>query len=116
MGLVVGGIDVKRERSGFVFDGPATARLAHGAGAGMDSTFLAAMAEGLAGRGFRVARFEFPYMAARRTGKKRPPDREPVLRDAWLRVVAGPALMACSSAASRWAAGSRSLSTGDKRG
>jgi predicted alpha/beta-hydrolase family hydrolase len=74
------------------FDGPATARraiaLAHGAGAGMDSPFMAAMASGLAGRGFRVARFEFPYMAARRTGTKRPPDREPVLRAAWLRVVA----------------------------
>jgi uncharacterized protein len=78
--------------SELVFDGPTTARrtiaLAHGAGAGMDSPFLAAMAKGLAERGFRVARFEFPYMAARRTGKKRPPDREPVLRDAWLWVVA----------------------------
>lgn len=37
----------------------------------------------------RVARFEFPCMAERRpTGAKRPPDREPVLRETWLRVVA----------------------------
>lgn len=75
-----------------LFDGPATARrtivLAHGAGVGMDSPFMAAMAKGLADRGFRVARFEFPYMAGRRTGKKRPPDREPALRAAWLRVIA----------------------------
>jgi uncharacterized protein len=49
----------------FVFDGPATARrtiaLAHGAGAGMDTPFLAGFATGLAERDFRVARFEFPY-------------------------------------------------------
>ncbi len=81
-----------REQSELILDGPAEARrkiaLAHGAGAGMDSTFLVAMARGLASRGYRVARFEFPYMAARRTGTKRPPDREPVLRDAWLQVIA----------------------------
>jgi predicted alpha/beta-hydrolase family hydrolase len=35
-----------------------------------------------------VARFEFPYMAHKRsTGQKRPPDREPVLRETWLQVV-----------------------------
>lgn len=54
--------------------------LAHGAGAGMDSDFLAAMATGLCQKGLRVVRFEFPYMAQRReTGSKRPPDRMPVL-------------------------------------
>jgi len=38
--------------------------------------------------GFRVVRFEFPYIASnRKTGKRRPPDREPVLRETWLRVV-----------------------------
>jgi uncharacterized protein len=62
--------------------------LAHGAGAGMDSDFMAFFAENLAGHGIRVVRFEFPYMAQRRqTGKKRPPDREPVLRQAWLKVI-----------------------------
>jgi uncharacterized protein len=65
-----------------------TVALAHGAGAGMRSEFLGAFAAGLAERNVRVVRFDFPYMAARtKTGKKAPPDREPVLRDAWLRVV-----------------------------
>jgi predicted alpha/beta-hydrolase family hydrolase len=54
----------------------------------MDSDFMAAFAEGLGARGLRVARFEFPYMAARRRdGRKRPPDREAVLLDAWRRVI-----------------------------
>jgi len=53
---------------------------AHGAGAPMDSTFMEAVAAGLAGYGIRVVRFEFPYMASRRDGgKKRPPDRQPKL-------------------------------------
>lgn len=67
-----------------LFDGPngapLTLILAHGAGAPMDSPFMAAFAEGLGARGIRTARFEFPYMAIRRvTGKKRPPDRQPIL-------------------------------------
>jgi len=75
-----------------IIDGPKdagwTVVLAHGAGAGMDTPFMSAFAAGLGGHGLRVARFEFPYMAeARRTGKKRPPDREPVLRDTWLKIV-----------------------------
>ena len=62
---------------------------AHGAGAGMDTDFMNAFAEGLADHDFRVVRFEFPYMAERRqTGKRRPPDREPVLRQTWLDVIA----------------------------
>ncbi|MFQ5618549.1 MAG: alpha/beta fold hydrolase [Rhodospirillales bacterium] len=76
----------------FLFDGPPgaalTVALAHGAGAPMDSDFMAAFAEGLAAAGFRVARFEFPYMAERRrTGKKRPPDRAPVLVKCWRAVI-----------------------------
>ena len=66
-------------------DAASTLILAHGAGAAMDSPFMAAMAAGLAAHEIRVVRFEFPYMAdRRRTGGKRPPDREPVLRAAWL--------------------------------
>jgi len=39
-------------------------------------------------QGFRVVRFEFPYMTKRReTGGRRPPDREPVLRETWLKVI-----------------------------
>ncbi len=75
-----------------IFDGPResalTVVLAHGAGAPMDSPFMDRMAEGLAGEGFRVARFEFPYMQARRVGgKRRAPDREPVLIDAWHKAI-----------------------------
>ena len=76
-----------------IFDGPKAAKwtiaLAHGAGAGMETPFMDAVAAGLAKHRIRVARFEFPYMQRRReTGKNRPPDREPVLRQAWLDVVA----------------------------
>jgi uncharacterized protein len=76
----------------FLFDGPDTATLsvalAHGAGAPMDSAFMIFFAEGLAAHGFRVARFEFPYMAARRRdGDRRPPDRPNVLLDTWQSVV-----------------------------
>jgi uncharacterized protein len=72
----------------FRFDGPAHAAtriaLAHGAGAPMDDPSLAAIATGLAAHGLRVARFEFPYMAARRTtGVRRGPDRPPVLLATW---------------------------------
>ncbi len=69
-------------------DAPLTVALAHGAGALMDSPFMAAFAEGLAAAGYRAARFEFPYMAARRqTGIKKPPDRAPVLLQAWRGVI-----------------------------
>ena len=64
---------------------PATVLLAHGAGAPMDSPFMAAMAAGLADRGLRVVRFEFPYMAQRRLdGRQRAPDRLPKLLEAFV--------------------------------
>lgn len=51
----------------------------------MDSPFMSRTARDLAEAGLRIARFEFPYMAARRRGSKRGyPDREPVLRQSWL--------------------------------
>src|ERR1041385_202726 len=72
-------------------DGPKSAKwtiaMAHGAGAGMDSEFMAYFARELAAKGFQVVRFEFPYMAAKRAGKSRPPDREPVLRATWMHVI-----------------------------
>lgn len=56
--------------------GRTTILLAHGAGAAMDTPWMTTVAEGLADRGFRVARFEFGYMAARRTGgSRRPPGK-----------------------------------------
>src|SRR5689334_2747204 len=76
----------------FLIDGPQTARrtivLAHGAGAAMDTPFMSFFAKNLAERDFQVVRFEFPYMAKKRsTGKGGPPDRETVLWDAWLSVI-----------------------------
>ena len=54
----------------------------------MDTPFLDFFARGLASEGIRVARFEFPYMAERRkTGRKRPPDREPRLRETWQQAI-----------------------------
>jgi uncharacterized protein len=65
-----------------------TIALAHGAGAPMDTPFMTFFAEGLAAKGFSIARFEFPYMAARRdSGKRKPPDRQPVLLDTWRAVI-----------------------------
>jgi hypothetical protein len=63
----------------FLIDGPARAKhtilLAHGAGGPMDSLAMTSAAKALADSGFRVARFEFDYMAARRSaaGRKPPP-------------------------------------------
>jgi len=63
----------------FLFDGPEDARvtilLAHGAGAPMDSALMNAAAKALAAAEFRVARFEFGYMAARRGGERKPPPK-----------------------------------------
>ncbi|KQX38952.1 alpha/beta hydrolase [Devosia sp. Root436] len=69
----------------FLFDGPddahVTILLAHGAGAPMDSASMNATAKTLAAEGFRVARFEFGYMAGRRTeaGRKPPPRADKVM-------------------------------------
>lgn len=47
-------------------------------------------AQGLAARGWRVLRFEFDYMAARRRdGRKRPPDRQEQLFASWRAAVRG---------------------------
>lgn len=77
----------------FLFNGPKTSEqtvvLAHGAGAPMDSDFMNVIAAGLADQGLRVARFEFLYMIKRRDdGKRRPPDRAPVLLQSYLDVAA----------------------------
>ncbi|PSH67657.1 alpha/beta hydrolase [Phyllobacterium brassicacearum] len=61
-------------------DANLTILLAHGAGAPMDSASMTASAAALATAGFRVARFEFGYMAARRTsGDRKPPPRAEML-------------------------------------
>jgi predicted alpha/beta-hydrolase family hydrolase len=77
----------------FLFDGPRDARvtilLAHGAGAPMDSASMTAAAGALAEAGFRVARFEFGYMAGRRTeAGRKPPPRAETLKPEYLAAVA----------------------------
>jgi uncharacterized protein len=79
--------------SELLINGNADARktlvLAHGAGAPMDHPFMNTIAEGVAGKDVRVVRFEFPYMAARRSGgHSRAPDREAVLMQTWRDVIA----------------------------
>ncbi len=76
----------------FLFDGPedsdVTVVLAHGAGVPMDAPFMNTFADGIAERGFRVARFEFPYMQRQRAeGKRFPPSPTPVLVERYLAVV-----------------------------
>jgi len=73
-------------------DGPPDADwtlvLAHGAGQGIESPFMARMADTLGRAGIRVIRFEFPDMAQiRRTGRRTPPNREPVLLERWNRII-----------------------------
>lgn len=60
-------------------DASTTLLLAHGAGAPMDSDWMNAVAAALAGQGIRAARFEFAYMAARRTGRRKPPPKAETL-------------------------------------
>ncbi|ASY59513.1 MULTISPECIES: alpha/beta fold hydrolase [Sinorhizobium] len=76
----------------FLFDGPedapVTILLAHGAGAPMDSASMSATARALAEAGFRVVRFEFGYMAARRTGERKPPPRAETLNPEYRAAVA----------------------------
>lgn len=76
----------------YLVDGPASAPLtvvlAHGAGAPMDSEFMNSFAAGVATLGYRCVRFEFPYMADRRkTGVKKPPNRQPILLETWRAVI-----------------------------
>src|SRR5437867_8707878 len=71
----------------FLIDGPAGAArtyvFASGAGGPMVSGFMTAIARGIAAKGIRVVRFEFPYMAAR----PRCPDPQDVILDSWRSVV-----------------------------
>ena len=77
--------------SQWIVEGPESGPLfifAHGAGAGMEHDFMAAVAKGLVEQGMRVVRFNFPYMMKRaEDGKKRPPDRAPKLLDAYEEVI-----------------------------
>ncbi|CAK3662278.1 alpha/beta hydrolase [Vibrio sp. 10N.286.55.E10] len=69
-------------------DNPITFIFAHGAGAGMDHEFMQSVAKGLAFKGVRVIRFNFPYMIKRaEDGKRRPPDRAPKLLEAYQEII-----------------------------
>lgn len=95
----------------FLIDGPQDARrtvlLAHGAGGAMDSSAMNANAHALGECGFRVVRFEFAYMAARRTSASRkPPPRAALLTAEYLTVVeelecAGPLIIGGKSMGGR---------------
>lgn len=78
--------------SQWIVEGPESGPLfifAHGAGAGMEHDFMAAVAKGLVEQGIRVVRFNFLYMIKRaEDGKKRPPDRAPKLLEAYEEVIA----------------------------
>ncbi len=72
--------------------------LAHGAGAPMDSDFMQRLTAALNRAGVTVIRFEFPYMQrVRESGKRRPPDSQPVLlqywRDLYREVASDPAIV-----------------------
>lgn len=76
----------------FLIDGPEEARitilLAHGAGGAMDSAAMTASAKALAESGFRIARFEFEYMAARRiSASRKPPPRADFLKTEYIAAV-----------------------------
>ncbi|MBV7414662.1 alpha/beta fold hydrolase [Aeromonas sp. sif2433] len=77
--------DVIREGA---VDAPVRILLAHGAGAGMEHDFFARLSALLAGPDIEVVRFNFPYMSKRaQDGKRRPPDRQPVLLAHWREMV-----------------------------
>ena len=88
-------------------DGAPTFLFAHGAGAPMDSEFMDQIARGLALKGIRVVRFEFPYMVERRkTGGKRPPNRQPQLIESFteaLQKMDGPCVIGGKSMGGRMA-------------
>lgn len=67
---------------------PVRLLLAHGAGGAMTSPFLEAISGLLAMRNIAVTRFEFGYMAARRSGgKRRPPPKAELLIPEYRRAV-----------------------------
>ncbi|MDN3610697.1 alpha/beta family hydrolase [Vibrio ostreicida] len=73
-------IDGEQDHPTFIFS--------HGAGAGMEHSFMSSVAKSLSQKGIQVVRFNFPYMTKRnQDGKKRPPDRAPKLLEAYKAVI-----------------------------
>ncbi|MFS8049887.1 alpha/beta fold hydrolase [Rhizobium sp. BR 314] len=76
----------------FLVTGPEDAKimivLAHGAGGAMDTKWMETVSATISERGLRVVRFEFDYMAARRSsGKRSPPPRAEVLKQEFEAVI-----------------------------
>lgn len=76
----------------FLRTGPADAAarivLAHGAGAPMDTPFMNGFAKAFSEHGFQTIRFEFAYMASRRTGEgRKPPPRAETVMSEYIEVV-----------------------------
>lgn len=76
----------------YIIDGPKSSPLTfaftHGAGAPVDSDWMNTVTSHIVDAGYRVVRFEFPYMAERReTGKKRPPNTQKLLLETWRTVI-----------------------------
>ena len=68
--------------------GKARIIFAHGAGMDMQNPYMDALTVRISGPDIQVVRFNFPYMEQRRvTGKKRPPDRMPVLLEAYRKII-----------------------------
>ena len=78
--------------SPYLITGPPDAAVrflcAHGAGAGMETSFLKAIADLLAERSIAMYRFEFAYMAARRQGARKAPPKAERLMDEYRAAVA----------------------------
>ena len=86
-------------------DATLTVLLSHGAGVGIDTPFMNAIAEGLGSLGWRVKRFEFPYMVkSRERGKKSPPNPLSKLQESFLnelKACSGPVVIAGKSMGGR---------------
>ncbi len=88
-----GTLDIDGRPTTFRVDGEAPGRprfvCAHGAGAPLTSDFMELVTAGLVERGLTVVRFHFPYMHQMvLSGKRRPPERAPVLLATWRAVLA----------------------------
>jgi predicted alpha/beta-hydrolase family hydrolase len=82
--------------------------LAHGAGAPMTSPFLERFSAAMSQRGAAVGRFEFAYMAGRRTGgRRRPPPKAELLRGEFAEAVE--AAKACLKPGQRLFIGGKSM-------
>ena len=85
-------------------DATHTILLAHGAGAGMEHAGMQSLADAFVLRGMRVVRFEFPFMHARREGRRPGPDRMPKLQACFKEVISsqsGPLVLAGRSMGGR---------------